>query len=197
MKKLQALVAVAGLLVAGSAFAQGAPDKGKAAPPPAAAPAKPPEAPMVPKAAAEMDQMKGMIGTWKCDGKMTGAGMDMPIKSTYKVAWDMDNMWLVGHLEGAKSKMMPRAYKAVDYYTYDPGKKEYVKLSVDNMGGGGRATYKGWEGDKQGWDGKTMMMGGEMDDKTVITRKGDKEVELEIKSSGGGHDMAETITCKR
>ena len=205
MRTVKSIVAVAILVVAGSAFGQApAPEKKPPTPAPAAPPpaadkkpeaAKPPEMPS--KAPAEMDAMKGMVGTWKCEGKMSGGGMDMPIKSTYKVAWEMDNMWLVGHVEGAKSKAMPRAYKGTDYYTYDPSTKDYVMLSLDNFGMWGRSTSKGWEGDKASWTGKAKMMGMEADTKTTVTRKGDKEVALEMSETGGGQTSTVSITCKK
>src|SRR5262249_40621782 len=118
MTTLSRMVAIACLAVGGAAFAQGgapAEKKPAADKPPASAAAKPPEGMGMPmKPAAEMDQLKGMVGTWKCDGKMSGDGMEMAMKSTYKVGWDMDNMWLVGHLEGAKAKGMPKAYRGLD-----------------------------------------------------------------------------------
>jgi hypothetical protein len=198
MKTVQWMVVVVGVAVAGAAFAQGTPADKKPAPAPASAAAKPPEGMGMPmKPAPEMDQMKGMVGTWKCDGKMSGDGMEMPMKSTYKVGWDMDNMWLVGHLEGAKAKGMPKAYKGLDYYTYDPEKKEFVMLSLDNVGMYGRSTTKGWEGDTTTWTGKAYMGGHESDTKMTITRKGDKEVHLEMSETAPGHTMTGTVTCKK
>ncbi len=202
MRTAKRVVVAALMLWTGAAFAQGAPASAKApAPekkPPTAAPAsaKAPEMMMPMKAPAEMDQLKGMVGTWRCDGKMSGGGMDMPMKSTNHIAWDLDNMWLVGHIQGAKAKGMPKAYKGLDYYTYDPEKKEFVMLSIDNMGMYARATSKGWEGDNMVWTGKSTMMGHESDTKMTITKKGDKEILLEG-SEGGDHPMTMTITCKK
>jgi hypothetical protein len=203
MKIVKNIVSLAAMLVAGSAFAQGADKKpAAAAPPPAAKPPekaaeKPPEMAMPTKPPAEMDQLKFMLGTWKCEGKMNMGGPDMPIKSTYKVAWDLDNMWLVGHVEGAKSKDMPRAFKATDFYNYDAGSKNYVQLSIDNMGGWGHSAAKGWEGDKQTWTGKANSMGHDVETKTIITKKSDKEVTLDMTESAPGHNGTTTLTCKK
>jgi len=195
MKTVKTFVTLAAMLVAGTALAQGADKKpAAAAPPPAEKPAaKPPEMAMPMKAPAEMDPMKWMVGTWKCDGKQSMGGKEMPAKGTYKMAWDLDNMWLVGHYEAAKAKGMPKTFKGVDYYTYDDGKKEYVQLSIDNMGGWGKMTSKGLEGDKLAWTGKAMMGAKEIDSKQTITKKSDKELTVDIANG----DETYNATCKK
>src|SRR5262250_3027491 len=101
------MVVVALMFVGGTAFGQGAaPEKKPEAPKPEAGAAKPP-APQAPKPAAELQQLKQMVGTWHCDGKGNMNGNDMAMKSTYRVSNDLDGFWLVGKLEGAKSKEMP------------------------------------------------------------------------------------------
>src|SRR5262245_51817301 len=84
------------------AFAQGGapPAGGKAAPP-----AEPAMAP--PARPAELDALKTYTGKWKCEGKMSMMGKDMPMKATWNGAWELDNMWLTGMFEVAKSKDMP------------------------------------------------------------------------------------------
>src|SRR5678815_2905900 len=114
----------------------------------------------MPKPPAELKELDGMVGNWKCTGKGTMMGQPMETTGTYKAAWDLDKNWVVAHLEG-KAKGMPGAHKEVSYYGYDPGSKMFVTMSADNMGGFSMAKSKGWEGDKQEWTGKATMMGKE------------------------------------
>lgn len=191
------MVVVATMFVGGTAFGQGAaPDKKPEAPKPEAGAAKPPEMQM-PKPAAELQQLKMMVGTWHCDGKGNMNGKDMSMKSTYKVAADLDNFWLVGKLEGAKSKEMPIGYKSVDYYNYDAGSKQFVMASFDNMGSWYNATSKGWDGDKMAWTGKARMMGMDADTTLTVTKKGDKEVALSGTTTAPGYKDSMEITCKK
>jgi len=171
-------------LIGSSAFAQ---EKK----PPAAAPAMP-----VAKPDPALDQYKEMAGTWRCEGKMTMGGQEIPMKSTAKFAWDLDKFWMVGKFESAKTKGMPQ-YKGTAYFGYDPSAKMYVQLSVDNMGGWGKATSKGREGDKEEWTGKASMGGKEMDVKSTITHKSDKEVAISDTMGAGPEGMSSEMTCKK
>jgi hypothetical protein len=182
---IRSVVLAALTLAATSALAE---DKKPAAP---AAPAMAP-----PKPDPALDQLKNMVGTWKCEGKMNMGGQDMSMKSTAKFAWDLDNFWVVGKFESAKAKGMPQ-FKGTAYYGYDPATKMYLELMVDNMGGWGRATSKGREGDKEEWTGKAMMMGKEMDIKSTITFKGDKEVQISDVMGAPPEAMTSEMTCKK
>jgi hypothetical protein len=205
MKTMPISVAAVALYAAGTAFAQGADKKPPAAstPPAGAAAAKPaPEPPkgeamMAPKPAPELDQLKDLVGNWKCDGKMGINGKEQPMKSTtYKAAWEMNNFWVVGHIDRAKTKDAP-AYHGVDYYTFDPATKMLVMTSFDNMGAWGTSTSKGFEGDKQEWSGKVHMMGAELDSKSTLTKKSDKEIHITGTTSGSGLTMTMDQTCKK
>lgn len=92
---------------------------------------------------------------------------------------------------------MPVAYKAVDYYNYDVGSKQFVMASFDNMGSWYNATSKGWEGDKMEWTGKARMMGMDADTKTTITKKSDKEVTLSGTTTAPNYKDTMEITCKK
>ena len=190
-------VVVAMMFVGGTALGQGAaPDKKPKAAKPEAGAAKP-AAPPAPKPTAELDQLKMMVGTWHCDGKGNMNGKDMAMKSTYRVADKLDKFWLVGELEGAKSKEMPVGYKSIDFYNYDVGSKQFVMASFDNTGAWYNATSKGWEGDKMEWTGKARMMGMDADTKTTITKKNDKEVSLVGSTTAPGFKETMEITCKK
>ncbi len=190
MTKLTTIVAVATLAIASVASAD---DKKPADPKAAGAKAAPPAAPEMGKPAAELQQYKMMIGDWKCAGKGTMGGKEMKGTSTYKAAWDLDGHWVVAHFEG-KMEGMPGAHKGLDVYGWDPINKMYVSISVDNMGGWSMSKSKGWEGDKQEWAGKGMMMGKESDMKWTVTKKGDKEITI---NGTMGTDMSFEDNCKK
>jgi hypothetical protein len=190
---------VAVLLVGGVAWGQ-APDKKapEAAKPAEAKPAeaKPAEAKPAAgeamKPAPELQQYKGMIGSWKCEGKGSMMGKELKMSGTYKAAWDLDNFWVIAHFEG-KAAGMPGSHKGMDIYGYDSAQKMFVVTGVDNMGGWSQAKSKGWEGDKQEWAGQGYMMGKQADVKWTVTKKGDKEITL---SGSMGTDSWEE-TCKK
>jgi hypothetical protein len=193
MKIATRLVSLLVLAASPALLAQPAPEKKKAEAPAAAAASPPAAQPMgAPKPDPAMDKLNAMIGTWKCEGKMSMGGHDMTMKSTAKFNWDMDKFWVVGQFNTPKSKEMP-AYKGIAYYGYDPTTKMYVNFSFDNMGSWHQATSKGMEGNAEEWNGKGMMMGQMMEGKTTITHDSDKQVT--IKSSAGG--MNEEMVCKK
>jgi hypothetical protein len=122
------MVGMAGFAVAGDTKADP-----KAAPK-AAEPAKAaPPAMAMPKAPQELaDMMKGMAGTWKCDG--TGMGMDMKeTKFTGKMTskLDLDGFWGHDTFEGT---MGAAKFKFESFMTYDSNGKKWHSVFVDNMG---------------------------------------------------------------
>src|SRR5262249_19705712 len=153
MRKILAVASIT--LISTVAFAQGGaapPPAEKKAPEPAAAkPAEKAPAPDMgmpaPKPADQLQQLKAMIGTWKCEGKFTMGGKTMTEKSTAKFAWDLDNFFVEGTFESPKSKENPRGYRGKATYGWDG--KQFVEMTHDNMGGVGMATSQGWVGDTQ------------------------------------------------
>jgi hypothetical protein len=123
------MVGMAGVAVAGDTKADP-----KAAPK-AAEPAKAPAAaPAMPKAPQELaDMMKGMAGSWKCDG--TSMGMDgKEVKFTGKMTskLDLDGFWGHDTFEGT---MGPGKFKFESFMTYDANGKKWHSVFVDNQGG--------------------------------------------------------------
>jgi hypothetical protein len=199
MKTIQ-LVVAGGLLVAGGlALAQSAPqptpkdkEKKEATAPAAGAPAM-----EEPKPPPELQELKGMIGNWKCDGKGTAGPETFSMKGTAKFAFDYGDYFVVANIVGPKSKEMPGGYKETDFYSYDPAAKQFVLTGFDNMGGMTAMTSKGWEGDTQSWAGKYKIGGHEMDAKLTVTRKGDKEVHVVGTEASPGMTVTVDQTCKR
>jgi uncharacterized protein DUF1579 len=165
------------------AFAQqprpAAPAPAPAPPPaPAAAPAVPPvTGQSAPKPPAELDQMKGLEGTWRCEGRApaSAAGPEHGYKSTWKFKRDLDNYWWAAEYQQTKAKSNPAPMKARGYLTYDPATKTFVMLGVDNMGGTSTESSSGWSGDTLTLAGDASMGGHKIPFREVITRHGDHE----------------------
>jgi hypothetical protein len=164
-----------------------APTTDKAAVTPSAAPAMPPAhapasgaaatptPPGPPKPAPELDQLKWMEGTWRCDGKGPAGpmGPEHNYKSTMKIKRDLDGFWITTEYEQKKSKENPMAIKARGFMGYDPVAKKLVSVGVDNVGGVLQQTGT-FEGDKLSTMGEGNMGGQKIGFKELITKTGDK-----------------------
>jgi len=204
VKKLS-LIAIS-LSFAATAFANPDPKKAEpakpadkaAAPADKAAPSTPAPADMQAKPAAELAQLDGMVGTWKCSGTVNVMGKEMKTESTMKYAWDMDKFWMVGNGLEKKQKGMPQ-YKSHDMIGFDAGKKEFVRMGVDNMGAMSMASTKGWNGDKMEWAGMAKMNGQDMKLMETVTKDASGK-QVAIKGhfmAGAQQPVAWDISCKR
>ena len=148
------------------------------APAPATAAAAPvAAAPVAPKPPAELDQMKVLEGTWRCDGRAPAGpgGPEHAYKSTWKFKRDLDNFWWAAEYQQLKAKNNPAPMKARGYMTYDPGSKGFVMLGVDNMGGTSSETTPGWTGDSVTLAGDASQGGRKIPFREVITKNGERE----------------------
>ena len=145
-----------------------------AAPAPAAAPPPPP----APKPAAELDQLKSLEGSWRCDGKQPAGpfGPEQAYKSSFKMKKDIENFWIGFEYAQKKSKVHNLPVTAKGYLGYDPASKKYVTMGVDNMGGSITESSLGWEGDKLVFAGDGQMGGQKVSFRETYLKKGDKEM---------------------
>lgn len=156
------------LLAAGASRAQ--------APKPAA-PSGPPPPPAAgpPKAPGELDGIKWLEGSWRCEGKAPAGAMgpEHAYKSTMKIKRDLDGFWYVGDYEQKKTKENPMAIKARNFLGYDPVAKKVVSVGVDNLGGALQLTGS-IEGDKISTEGEGSMGGQKVGFKELFTKTGDR-----------------------
>ena len=150
-----------------------------------------------PRPPEEMQQMKDMVGVWKCEGKTTVGGREMADKSTATFMWDLDKFFISARMDSPKSKDNPTGYKGRTMFGYDTGAKQFVSMSVDNMGSMSMMTSKGWSGDSMEWAGKSKMMGKDMDAREKVTRKGPREVTLSGGVGSGAEGVTWEATCKK
>jgi hypothetical protein len=151
-----------------------APAPAAAAGPPAVASAPPPGPPKPP---AELDQIKWLEGSWRCDGKAPAGAMgpEHAYKSTMKVKRELDGFWYSGDYEQKKTKDNPMAVKARSFLGFDPVAKKVISLGVDNFGGALQLTGP-IAGDKISTEGEGNNGGQKMGFKEVFTKTGDKSL---------------------
>jgi hypothetical protein len=176
---------------AAAAPAAGAPAAGA---PPAAA------APPTPKPAPELDQLKFLVGKWKCDGKQfaTPMGPEHAIKGSADAKMDLNNFWQVWTYEEKKTKEH-MGNKVKGMWGWDGAQKKFVRAGADDHGGWDSATAPGFEGDKIVWTGDFTGSMGRMPFHHTFTKKSDKEWThlLEVKMPDGKFAPIEEVTCKK
>jgi hypothetical protein len=156
-----------------------------------AQPAGPPEPP------AELQQLAGLVGVWKCEGTITVGGKEMVEKSKATFSWDLDRFFVAARMESARTKENPAGYKGRIMFGYDTGSKQFVSMGVDNMGGMSMLTSPGWDGDTMEWQGKSRAMGQELDAREKVTRKGPREITLAGGIGSGAQGMSWESTCRK
>ena len=142
---------------------------------------------------AELDQYNYMTGTWTCEAKGTVEGKELRVKSTSTAAWDLDRSWVVARCEGRAAEM-PGVHRCLSVYGYDPTSRMFISNGYDNMGDWTTSRSRGWEGDRQEWIGKSMVMGKEVDSRATVTRKGDRMFTVQ---GTEGNDKFESTCTKQ
>lgn len=111
--------------------------------------------------------MKTMAGAWKCVGKAAMDPMDTTkmadVKLTVTFKADYDKWWIRGEQVG---KIGGMTVKGTMFTTYDALKKQWVRVSIDNMGGSETAYSSGAKDNKLVWEGEARGM---MSGKTRFT----------------------------
>lgn len=131
------------------------------------------QAPPAPKPAPEMAQLKMFDGNWSCTGDIPAGPMGpaQKTKSTVKSRTEMGGFWQIGTVS-MSSPAMP-SFQGQFHTTYDSGKKQYVMLWVDNMGGYSQEAAPGWDGDKLVYTGEGSMGGQKMQTRDTFVKAAD------------------------
>ena len=173
------------------------------APAGSAAAAKAPAAPAMPalKPAPELDQLKFLMGRWRCDGKQFGSPMFGPehaFKATAENKPAVDNFWDQYTYEEKKSKDH-HGVKVTGFWGWDQGAKKLVRVGASNAGDWDVGSAPGLEGDKIVWTGDFSGSAGRMGYRHTFTKKSDKEWShtLEIKDPSGKFVPVSEVDCKR
>ena len=132
------------------------------------------EEPAAPTPPIELDQLKKFKGDWICTGEVPKGPLGPARKTSTSVSFrtDLDGMWISGQVEEAASPANPHAYRGTAYMTYDTAAKEFITLWVDNTGGWGRQTTKGWDQSRIVWLGEGSLMGSKVTARDTFTDQG-------------------------
>ena len=155
----------------------------------------------MPKAPAELAQFKIFLGNWKCEGKAPDSPMG-PAHATHTTVsarMDLDNFWMMFHVEEKKTRENPAGIKGTGYWTYDASTKRFGGPWVDNVGVTGNEWSAGWQGDTISFEGEMTFMGQKMQVRDVFTKKSDREMTHKSEAAmkpGQWTTMAEE-TCKK
>jgi len=171
---------------------------------PVAAPAAAPAAAAVmppAKPAPELDQLKFLMGKWRCDGKQFGSplfGPEHTFKATAENKSAVDNFWDQYTYEEKKSKDH-HGVKVSGFWGWDQGAKKLVRVGASNAGDWDVGSAPGLEGDKIVWTGDFSGAAGRMGYRHTFTKKSDKEWShtLEIKDPSGKLVPVSEVDCKR
>lgn len=168
----------------------------------AADPAAPPQ-PSTPKPAPELEALKFLVGTFKCDGKAGGGNTGVPeyaFKSTLKTRPDLNQFWLMTTHEEAKSKANPHGYRTIGHVGYDPSQKLFVRAFAASDGSYEQGTAKGWEDGKMVWTGEVLNQLGQakLPFRHTFTKVGDTEMLNSFELNMGGQWMTwASERCKK
>jgi hypothetical protein len=172
--------------------------------PPSAAPAPTaPAAAAIPalKPAPELDQLKFLLGRWRCEGKQFANPMFGPEHKFIATAESkvvVDGFWHQFLYEEKKSKEH-HGLKVTGLWGWDQGAKHLVRVGTSNAGDWDTGSAPGLEGDKIVWTGEFSGAMGRTAYRNTFTKKNDKEWShmLEIKDATGKFTATTDVACKR
>jgi hypothetical protein len=169
-----------------------------AATPPAAG--APPAMP-APKPAPELDQLKFLLGKWRCEGKQFASpvfGPEHSFKATAENKPDVDGFWNQFMYEEKKSKEH-HGFKVHGLWGWDQAGKQLVRAGASSDGSWDSATSPGMEGDKIVWTGEFSGPQGRLAFRHTFTKRSEKEWGhfLELKDPSGKWNPVEDVSCKR
>ena len=154
------------------------------------------------KPAPEMEKMKGMIGTWKCDGKSADMGKPTmhAIKANMKISSELGGHWMMVDYaeEKTKENAMPFAFK--EAVGFDRASGKFHRMFMDNMGGTAMmSAMPSADGKVMEWTGEAKMGEHKMPMKDVMTMKSDKETLVDVTMQGpdGKWMPVANMTCKK
>jgi hypothetical protein len=96
----------------------------------------PPDGP--PKPAAEMSELKVMVGKpWKCVGQVEDSpfGPAHALQATFKCSVELAGFWVTCHFQEKKGKAAPSGMESKDAFTYDAAAKVFIRHARDSFGG--------------------------------------------------------------
>lgn len=154
-----------------------------------------------PKVAPEMDQLKFLLGKWRCEGKLFASplfGPEHTFKATAEAKLDAGGHWQSFTYEEKKSKEH-HGLKVHGLWGWDAVNKRFVRAAGDDTGGWDTATSPGLQGDKLVWTGEIVGPLGKMPFHHSFSKKSDTQwsFAVEMKTPDGKWTPWDEVTCKR
>lgn len=153
-----------------------------------------------PKPDPELAQLKVFEGTWRCSGSQHDSIFGPPhaIETTLNGRTGFNGFWTSVRYTEKKTKANPTPTNGIYHYGFDPGAKQFVANWMDNQGGYGRQTTKGWEGDRLVLLGDYVSGGQRLAARDTFTKRGAKSLthlfELQV---SGNWVAVQDGTCRR
>jgi hypothetical protein len=137
------------------------------------------KAPMAPKPAPEMAQLKAFEHSFTCTGQADASpfGPAHATSSRVHAHSSLGGFWVSGMVQENKTAENPTAMEGMFHMTWDTGNKRFLMLWVDNGGGWSQETSPGWNGDTMVWSGEGWMGGQKLTSRDTFTKKGEETLE--------------------
>ncbi len=133
----------------------------------------------VPHPAPEMAQLKPFEGSFACTGRADASPFGSAHATSSKVHAHsaLGGFWVSGMVTETKTAATPMPMEGMFHMTFDPAKKQFMMLWVDNGGGWSQETSPGWNGDTIVWSGEGSMDGKTFASRDTFTKKGAETLE--------------------
>ncbi|MCC6750207.1 MAG: hypothetical protein IT371_21245 [Deltaproteobacteria bacterium] len=139
--------------------------------------------PAPPKPAAELEQLKPFIGTFKCEMK---ALMEPKhdFKANLQSKLDVEKFWISWRLVEKKSKTHPGGVSGA-YLGYDTAAKQFLMVAVHSGDGWMRIAGKGFDGDNLVMTGEITMGGRKLVMRKTLTKGEKKGFTMKVEAGVG------------
>jgi hypothetical protein len=152
-----------------------------------------------PRPAAEMEQLKFLLGKWRCEGKafVSAAGPEHTFKAAAEAKLDGGGHWQTFTYEEKRSKEHPDLV-IHGTWGWDAANKRFVRAAADDHGAWDSATSPGLQGDKLVWTGELSGPLGKVPFRQSFI-KADKQwsFAIEVKAADGKWAPWNEVTCRR
>ena len=150
------------------------------------------------KPAPEMDQLKPLIGTWACTGEVFAStfGPAHPTRGTQTFTLQLGGFWVVVRSAEDKTPQNPAPLRALGAVTYDSGRKKFVTVGYDNLGGYAIETSD-TSVDNAVYTGSFFLNGTETKVRDTYTMKGNETHHVGEVQVGSDWKKLDQETCKK
>jgi len=150
--------------------------------------------------AAELVQLKFLLGTWRCQGQAPASalGAERKYLALAQVSPVLDGAWYQIDYEQRGGRENPTPQKVLMHWGYDSGTKQFVRSAHSNYGTWDSAESSGWTNDTLIWTGETGGLGGKFNFKNTVVKKSDKEVTLTSEIKVGNQWLTASVdNCRK